>query len=79
MKIDVSTLLACAQTFFARYDLTTQAQARADLAFEAVGILRAFVQGYADEEQVDVRHYEALAHLPEEERDALDLVEEDPF
>jgi hypothetical protein len=67
MKIDPGTLIAVAQDFFARYDATTQTEARADLAFEAVGMLRAFVRGYEDEEQVQVQHYEAIAHIPDDE------------
>jgi len=67
MKIETETLIAVAQDFFARYDTATQTQVRADLAFEAVGMLRAFVRGYEDEEEVQVRHYEATAHIPDDE------------
>jgi hypothetical protein len=67
MKIDPATLIAVAQDFFVRYDTATQTQARTDLALEAVGLLRAFVRGYEDEEEVQVRHYEATAHIPDDE------------
>jgi hypothetical protein len=45
MKIDTATLIAASQNFFARYDAAPSNEARADLAFEAVGMLRAFVRG----------------------------------
>jgi hypothetical protein len=67
MRIDPATLIAVTQNFFARYDATTQAEVRTHLAFEAVGMLRAFVRGYEDEEEVQVRHYEATAHVPDDE------------
>jgi hypothetical protein len=67
MKIDTATLIAVSQDFFRRYDACQDRMLRADLAFEAVGILRAFVRGYEEEEQRDIRQYEATAHIPDEE------------
>ena len=67
MKIDVRTLVAVAQEFFVRYDAATQTQTRQDLACEAVGMLRAFVRGCEDDEQVDIQRYEAIAHGPDDE------------
>jgi hypothetical protein len=67
MKIDTATLVAVSKNFFARYDSATLSHERGNLAFEAVGILRAFVSGYEDEEHKEIRQYEATAHIPDEE------------
>jgi hypothetical protein len=67
MKIDTATLIAVSQDFFTRYDAAITGGARPDLACEAVGMLRAFVRSYEEEEQRDIRHYEATAHIPDEE------------
>jgi hypothetical protein len=69
MKIDTATLVAVSQDFFTRYDACQDRMIRMDLAFEAVGMLRAFVRGYEEEEQRDMRHYEEAAHIPDEEED----------
>jgi hypothetical protein len=68
MKIDVATLIAVSQDLFARYDATTQTHARADLAYEAVGILRAFVRGAEAEEERE-RRYDAEAAYRSEDAD----------
>jgi hypothetical protein len=69
MRIDPATLLRISKDFFARYDATQDRMVRADLAFEAMGMLRAFLQSYEDEEEKERRQYEATAHMPDEEDD----------
>jgi len=68
MYIETKTLVAVATPLLARVEALRAAQADyADCAFEALGMLQAFVRGYEEEEAAQVRHYEATAHIPDDE------------
>jgi hypothetical protein len=68
MRIDAQVLAAVAQDLLARYGAADH-QGKGACGFEAIGILRVFVRGYAQGGDTDRRHYEALAHLPEDDED----------